>query len=329
MGNCSNQVKPPSYINYLLEKFSAPKPKKDNHLKNKLTCDIKEEKVDMTKIISEVKENIKNNAYSMKPLFKGIKITSSDSISRITNYSLMSPIELYYKRKYEQFHKISQEGDKCIICLEELNENIVKDLNVDDLDFLNTYKSPDVILLSKCQDHFFHKECMENMIGKNSFIKCPICLKIYGVQTGTQPPGTMTAVVSSQVKLLGHEKESTIIITYVFRSGKDYTGTSRVGYLPYNKDGIKILGLLKVCFDRKLVFTVGTSVTTGQSNTTVWNGIHHKTNYCGGSANFGFPDETYFNRVEQEMAAKGVSVDTLENPPEYYAKQLLGIKVAK
>ena len=45
------------------------------------------------------------------------------------------------------------------------------------------------------------------------------------------------------------------------------------------------------------------------SDTVVWNGIHHKTNTHGGTSNFGYPDPTYFNRVKQEMADKGVVIE--------------------
>jgi hypothetical protein len=44
----------------------------------------------------------------------------------------------------------------------------------------------------------------------------------------------------------------------------------------------------------------------------VWN-IHHKTNTEGGSSRFGYPDDTYFNRVKLEIADRGV---TLDNPAE-------------
>ncbi len=59
-----------------------------------------------------------------------------------------------------------------------------------------------------------------------------------------------------------------------------------------------MLALLKKAFDRKLIFTIGRSVTTGRDNQIVWNGIHHKTNTSGGSAYFGYPDPTYFDRVK-------------------------------
>ncbi len=83
-------------------------------------------------------------------------------------------------------------------------------------------------------------------------------------------------------------------------------GTARNTYLPDNAEGREILRLLKVAFDRRLTFTVGTSVTTGATNTVVWNGIHHKTNVAGGPTQYGYPDPTYFNRVKEELAAKGV-----------------------
>lgn len=70
--------------------------------------------------------------------------------------------------------------------------------------------------------------------------------------------------------------------------------------------------LFKIAFDRKLIFTVGRSVTSGLDNQTVWNGIHHKTSLTGGSAGFGYPDETYLKRVKEELALKGITIDCLK-----------------
>lgn len=47
-------------------------------------------------------------------------------------------------------------------------------------------------------------------------------------------------------------------------------------------------------------------MTTGKSNQVIWNGVHHKTSNNGGPAAFGYPDSTYFNRVKEELAAKGI-----------------------
>ena len=59
--------------------------------------------------------------------------------------------------------------------------------------------------------------------------------------------------------------------------GKYYHGTSRTAYLPNTPEGQEILKLLKKAFDARLTFTVGTSHITGQTDTVVWNDIHHKT----------------------------------------------------
>ena len=140
-----------------------------------------------------------------------------------------------------------------------------------------------------------------------------MCQKIYGILEGTMPPGTMTARISNSSRCAGYPKDKTIVISYYipsgYQNGKSFSGTSRTCFLPNIKEGREVLALLKIAFDRKLTFVVGTSVTTGQKNTVVWNGIHHKTNLTGGTNNYGYPDSTYFNRVKEELASKGVIAD--------------------
>ena len=58
--------------------------------------------------------------------------------------------------------------------------------------------------------------------------------------------------------------------------GRPYTSTYRKAYLPNTAEGRKVLMLLKTAFDRRLIFTVGQSLSTGQEGI-VWNDIHHKT----------------------------------------------------
>ena len=64
--------------------------------------------------------------------------------------------------------------------------------------------------------------------------------------------------------------------------GKRYSGTERQAFLPNNHEGRKVLNLLDQAFKARLTFTIGTSVTSGRSNTVTWNDIHHKTNPYGG-----------------------------------------------
>ena len=97
-----------------------------------------------------------------------------------------------------------------------------------------------------------------------------------------------------------HGVREAITITYHIRSGRitgshdQYSGTSRTAYLPNNREGVEVLSLLAEAFRRRLTFKVGTSITTGQANCVVWQGIHHKTSPVGGPTSFGYPDETYF-----------------------------------
>ena len=89
----------------------------------------------------------------------------------------------------------------------------------------------------------------------------------------------------------------TIVINYSFQSGiqgkehpnpgQSYGGTSRVAYLPNTPEGCEVLQLLRRAFNSRLVFTVGTSATTGLHNQITWNDIHHKTTTHGGPYGYG------------------------------------------
>jgi deltex-like protein len=115
---------------------------------------------------------------------------------------------------------------------------------------------------------------------------------------GDQPDGTMTYNVNNFMQCDGYTGCGTITINYNMYGGKrgniSYPPTHRAAYLPDNKEGNEVLQLLIEAFNRKLIFTIGRSVTTGRDNQIVWNGIHHKTHTSGGSAYFGYPDPTYF-----------------------------------
>ena len=292
--------------------------------------------------LKEIYNLIKEEKYEKKPVDifinnSNIELISKknkdilNKISNITKYAVISPIELLYKFNYEKINKISNELDKCSICQynffedeNEENKKLLKKEKGELLDFDDLFKNElNIILLKNCHDHFFHIECLDLMIGSKKSFKCPNCSNIYGILIGDQPKGTMTAHISNYYHCSGYEDVDTIVIDYNFPSGNGYSGTYRTAFLPYNKEGKEILGLLKVCFDRKLTFTVGTSVTTGRTNTTVWNGVHHKTNLYGGSTNFGYPDKTYFNRVKEELAAKGVIQDNIDEDVIKIAEDLL------
>ena len=319
-----------------INKHSAIKDNKTKEKKQELT------EKEINEKLKEIYTKIEKKDFSTKPEYLNIttynNITQShkdelQKLSQITEYIIISPIELLYKQQYEQINKISNEKDKCSICQynfyedenpEEKNEKNEK-VEKNEKDNFEKYLKPefDVILLNKCHDHFFHIDCISHLINNKDNFKCPNCSIIYGILIGDMPKGIMSAYISTMLHCKGFKNIGTIVIDYYFPSGKNYSGTSRECYLPNNKEGKEILGLLKVAFDRKLTFTIGTSVTTGRSNTTVWNGIHHKTNLSGGPTHFGYPDDTYFNRVKEELAAKGVFKDNIDKEPEVIAEELI------
>ncbi|KAL0151223.1 hypothetical protein M9458_053414, partial [Cirrhinus mrigala] len=165
----------------------------------------------------------------------------------------------------------------------------------------------------KCS-HEFCRECLKMSVESLGPI-CPVCKEVFGILEGNQPAGTMT-VTRSRLSLPGHTQYGTIEINYNIDSGiqtnkhpnpgKPYGGTHRRAYLPDNFEGNAVLRLLQRAFKQKLIFTVGTSTTTGLENAVTWNDIHHKTNTHGGPQNYGYPDPDYLKRVKDELKAKGI-----------------------
>ncbi|XP_074523440.1 E3 ubiquitin-protein ligase DTX3L [Halichoeres trimaculatus] len=162
--------------------------------------------------------------------------------------------------------------------------------------------------------HEFCQECLEQS-KKSMGPMCPVCKHVYGKIEGNQPPGSMTWRSCGQ-SLQGFPNCGHLVITYNIPSGiqtenhpdpgKYYHGTTRTAFLPDNKEGREVLHLLEKAFNQKLIFTVGTSRTTGAENQVTWNDIHHKTSMTGGTTGFGYPDPHYLSRVKEELKAKGI-----------------------
>lgn len=196
--------------------------------------------------------------------------------------------------------KSLEEGDRCQICLYDFTP---KELPC---------------RLAQCNGHFFHKECIHQWVKTQRY--CPICKARYGIRTGIMPAGTFTS------RLLPHSCEGfdckTLSISWCIPSGtqtevhpnpgKRYSGASRTGYLPFNKKGRLVWALMKLAFERHLMFTVGYSITRRVDNVVIWNEIHAKTSMRGGATNWGYPDDSYLDRVIDELRAKGVKEEDLE-----------------
>ncbi|XP_076132379.1 putative E3 ubiquitin-protein ligase DTX3 isoform X1 [Alosa pseudoharengus] len=171
--------------------------------------------------------------------------------------------------------------------------------------------------LEKC-GHTFCRTCLDQaFLVKRA---CPVCRLVYGQLIGNQPAnGTMMVERDPDLELPGHEGYGCICIIYSFSPGLQaeehpnpgirYPGTDRVAYLPDSPEGNRVLGLLRRAFEQRLIFTIGTSMTTGMHNVITWNDIHHKTSIWGGPRCFGYPDPTYLVRVTEELREKGITAD--------------------
>jgi len=78
-------------------------------------------------------------------------------------------------------------------------------------------------------------------------------------------------------------------------------GFPRICYLPDCPLGRKVLRFLKIAFDRRLLFSIGRSVTTGREDVVIWNSVDHKTQFNM------FPDPTYLQRTMQQLVHLGVT----------------------
>ncbi|KAL4510570.1 hypothetical protein ABPG72_004724 [Tetrahymena utriculariae] len=280
----------------------------ENH-NRKYKLDMKKDLIKNNQAIQSVLDKLGNLADMLHKKDNNIDY----KFASIIKYNNFSALEYLFMKVVDDLEKKEkniqhQEDEQCCICQCELYDGVYKMTENDFIKQIQNNSDEDAIQLLDCDGHFFHFGCIKHML-KDSHIKCPVCSKIYGVMTGDQPNGKMTTYIDKNFQCTGFNC-STIVINYQIYSsvshGKQIPGTQRTAYLPDNEEGREVLKLLQIAFDRKLIFTVGRSVTTGTDNVVVWNGIHHKTSLKGGAAYFGYPDPTYFNRVKQELALKGV-----------------------
>ncbi|XP_034727919.1 E3 ubiquitin-protein ligase DTX1 isoform X1 [Etheostoma cragini] len=224
-------------------------------------------------------------------------------------------------RRYTEKIKVAPDED-CTICMERLvmssgYEGVLQHKGI----------KPELVgKLGKC-GHMYHLLClvaMYNNGNKDGSLQCPTCKTIYGEKTGTQPPGKMEYHVIPHC-LPGYPDSKSIRIVYDIPAGiqtnehpnpgKKFSarGFPRHCYLPDNEKGRKVLKLLIMAWDRRLIFTIGTSSTTGESDTVVWNEIHHKTEFGSNLTGHGYPDPNYLDNVLTELSAQGVREDNLKD----------------
>uniref|UniRef100_A0AAV2JAA0 E3 ubiquitin-protein ligase n=1 Tax=Knipowitschia caucasica TaxID=637954 RepID=A0AAV2JAA0_KNICA len=214
--------------------------------------------------------------------------------------------------------------EDCIICMDQLSNPSTYEAAAKE-ERSPVIEAAAVGKFIKC-GHTLHMLCMLAMYNngtKDGSLQCPSCKTIYGEKTGTQPKGKMEIYSISQ-SLPGHPDCGTIQIIYSIppgiqspehpNPGQPYScrGFPRFCFLPDNGKGRKVLELLKVAWMRRLIFTVGTSSTTGEPDTVVWNGIHHKTEMMSNLSGHGYPDPNYLDNVLSELASQGITEDLLQ-----------------
>ncbi|CAG2193656.1 DTX [Mytilus edulis] len=151
--------------------------------------------------------------------------------------------------------------------------------------------------------HIFCKNCVQEIFKVKPV--CPTCGSIQRVIKGDQPAGALKRR-ETRYSLPGYTGCGTIEIEYDIYGGVQGSCLSSKQH-----KGKLIADLLRIAFDRKLVFTIGHSRTTGQEGVVTWNDIHHKTSSSYGHQ-FGYPDEGYFDRVLDELKIKGVTEKDLK-----------------
>uniref|UniRef100_H3CGH1 E3 ubiquitin-protein ligase n=1 Tax=Tetraodon nigroviridis TaxID=99883 RepID=H3CGH1_TETNG len=216
--------------------------------------------------------------------------------------------------------------EDCIICMDQLSSPSSYAAPAAD-EGAQSIPASAVGKFVKC-GHTLHMLCMLAMYNngtKDGSLQCPSCKTIYGEKTGTQPKGKMEIYSIGQA-LPGHPDCGTIQIVYSIppgiqgpehpNPGQPFScrGFPRFCFLPDNHKGRKVLELLKVAWMRRLIFTVGTSSTTGEPDTVVWNNIHHKTEMMSNLSGHGYPDPNYLDNVLSELASQGVTEDCLKAP---------------
>ncbi|XP_029555781.1 putative E3 ubiquitin-protein ligase DTX2 isoform X2 [Salmo trutta] len=242
----------------------------------------------------------------------------STSVSSALAAPAQKPEDVIYRYMEEV---ASAQDEDCIICMDRLS--CPSDYAVAS-EGAQSIPPGAVGKFTKC-GHTLHMLCMLAMYNngtKDGSLQCPSCKTIYGEKTGTQPKGKME-IYSIAQSLPGHPACGTIQIIYSIppgiqgpehpSPGQPYTcrGFPRFCFLPDNDKGRKVLELLKVAWTRRLIFTVGTSSTTGEPDTVVWNEIHHKTEMMSNVSGHGYPDPNYLENVLSELSSQGVTDDCL------------------
>lgn len=219
----------------------------------------------------------------MADLSKLLDLLDPQKVTKIESIKYEAPLSLssstIVTRALSTFQPLPNCSEKCTICWDPLSQEASAKIDA-------------------CS-HTFHKRCIDECLNREP--KCPICRQPIGEPKGPCPSGIMTIALSKH-QCPGYDNAKAIQIEYDLpvgiqgpyhnNPGQTYFPTYRICFLPNTDEGLRLLSRLKYAWTCGLIFTVGTSLTTGFSNAIVWTSIHHKTSLWGGP--YSWPDLNYF-----------------------------------
>ena len=196
------------------------------------------------------------------------------------------PLDQFTKPKLTPSPKWSLPDVKCCISLEPVRE------------------SPSILL--GCGHAFLIESLQEYLISKGD---CPYCRAPIQISPGTSPSGDMVVSYDQLLTCQGHPP-GTIICDFILHGGTNehgsYQGVNRRHFMPATSASFQLLPLLARAFITRVLFTVGQSYSTMQSNVITFGTIHLKTSTSGGPESHGYPDPLFHTTMLQELKDAGV-----------------------
>lgn len=166
--------------------------------------------------------------------------------------------------------------------------------------------------------HVFHHECIFNWLRLNpNTLSCPTCRKPLKVCFGLQPstPSSITHTVSNEC--LPGFNCNTLCVDFRIGGGCQSIYDPIPGepfgdfflrtYLPNHGEGQEVYRLLKIAWERKMLFRIGWNPVMKRYNKIVQNGFEPlKTSKNGGYLQNGYPDESYLSRIKADLSDFGI-----------------------
>ncbi|XP_052741561.1 protein deltex isoform X2 [Bicyclus anynana] len=156
---------------------------------------------------------------------------------------------------------------------------------------LDDARAPHVRVVALACHHVLHLRCLRAHLarlrerGESPYIECVVCGHEFGRRSprvfGEQPPGSM-AWRRQPAALPGHPDTAAILVTYNFQSGRQgprhplpgapyyAVGFPRHSLLPDTPLGREVLAALRCAWERRVLFTVSASQTTGREHVVAW-----------------------------------------------------------